>query len=1118
MNPSGPFIRRPIGTILLTIGLMLAGVAAFFSLPVAPLPQVDFPTIQVQANLPGASPQTMAATVAAPLEHHLGTIAGVTEMTSRSGVGSANVTMQFDLSRDIDGAARDVQAAINASRADLPSALKTNPSYRKQNPADAPIMILALTSPTKSPSVIYDEVSNIVAQRLLQVPGVGNVELGGAALPSVRIELDVTALARYGIALEDVRTALQSESANRPRGVVDVGGNAFQVYSNQAALRASDFTGTIIAYRGGAAVRLSDIAEVVDGPEDVRTMGLFNGKSAVPIIISRQPGANIVGVVDAIKQQLPGLRAALPADIKLDVANDRTLTIRASLTEVEVTLLIATMLVVLVVSLFLRSWRATLIPAVAVIASLLGTLGVMYLVGFSLDNLSLMALTVATGFVVDDAIVVVENISRHIEDGVPPFDAALRGAREVGFTVLSISLSLVAVFIPLIFMGGLVGRLFREFALTMSIAVTISLVVSLTTTPMLAAYVLSGEENEGRVMRTARRGFEWAQARYTISLDWALANRAAVLLLLAGTIALNVYLIVLAPKGFFPQQDTGAIMGGIRADQSISFRDMKTKLSQIVKVIKHDPAISTVVAFTGGSRAGGGFLFASLKPRGERDKIDVVIARLRPKLGRISGVSAFLNPVQDLQVGGRQTNSTYQFVLKADSAAVLQDASTRLTDALKKETDVLTDVDVDEQDAGADAYVMVNRDAASRLGIDLLDVDNTLYDAFGQRQVANIYSGLNQYHVVMEAAPQFNGSPQALANIYLPVTLPTTAAATSGGGGSASPSTAVTTTGTTPAATNNTVQAAGAATTATTANTPGSTSGTSAGNSGAQQLSAANASVSGAATGNAVSTAAHTMTPLSAISTWSTGSTNASVNHSGGEPSATVSFNLPDGVSLGQASARIAQVMQQLHLPSTVHGDYGGTAKVFQQSTGSMPILIAAALLAIYIVLGILYESAIHPLTVLSTLPSAGVGAVFALIVTGGQFDLIALIGIILLIGIVKKNAIMIIDFALDAERARGLSAFDAIREASILRFRPILMTTLAAALGALPLAIGFGDGAELRRPLGIAIIGGLLASQFLTLLTTPVVYLALDRFRRRTGHEQLLARRDPMAPEGTPA
>ncbi|WP_230483048.1 efflux RND transporter permease subunit [Sphingomonas sp. Leaf21] len=1113
MNISGPFIRRPVGTILLTIGLMLAGVAAFFLLPVAPLPAVDFPTIMVQANLPGASPATMAASVAAPLEHHLGTIAGVSEMTSRSGVSSSQITLQFDLSRNIDGAARDVQAAINASRADLPTTLKSNPSYRKANPAEAPILILALTSKTRSPSDIYDTVSTVVQQRLLQVQGVGNVELGGAALPSVRVELNPLALSRYGISLEDVRTALQSQSANRPRGVVDAHGLSWQIYSNQAGRHASDYRNTVIAWRNGAGVRLSDIATVSDGPEDIRTIGLFNGERAVPILISRQPGANIVQVVDALKAQVPGLRTAMPPDIHLAIVSDRTLTIRASLREVEVTLLIATLLVVLVVSLFLRSWRATLIPAAAVIASLLGTLAVMYLVGFSLDNLSLMALTVATGFVVDDAIVVVENISRHVEAGMHPLQAALTGAREVGFTVLSISLSLIAVFVPLIFMGGIVGRLFREFALTMSIAVLISLVVSLTLTPMLAARVLRNNEEEGRVMRAAARAFDWGQARYAKALDWALLHRGAVLILLAGTVALNIYLIDIAPKGFFPQQDTGGLMGGIRADQSIAFTDMQAKLTQITRIVKKDPAVATVVSFAGGSRAGGGFLFATLKDRSDRPPATEVIARLRPKLAKVSGVSLFLNPVQDLQVGGRQSNSTYQYVLKADSPDVLKDAGQKLVDALKKRPDVLTDVDIDQQDAGADAFVEVNRDAAARLGVTMQAVDATLYDAFGQRQVANIYSGLNQYHVVMEAARQFNGSPAALQNVYVapsgiatPTTGTTAAPTSTTGGTSTTSQTPSSATGsTTPSTSTSTSATNTTGATAAPAAAPAATSGTSAGGSAT-------------ASGSAVSTSAKTMVPLGAFARWSTGSTNAAVNHSDGEPSATISFNLPQGVSLGTASALIAQTQAGLGLPATVHGEFGGTAKVFKQSNASMPLLIVAALLAIYIVLGILYESAIHPLTALSTLPSAGVGAMIALIATGGEFDIIALIGIILLIGIVKKNAIMIIDFALEAERGEGKSPLEAVREACLLRFRPIMMTTMAAALGALPLAIGFGDGAELRRPLGIAIFGGLIASQILTLLTTPVVYLALDRFRRRTPDEHHLARHDLPPATGVPA
>ena len=1120
MNFSAPFIRRPIGTLLLTVGIMMAGIAAYFMLPVAPLPQIDFPTIQVQASLAGASPATMASSVAAPLERHLGTIAGVSEMTSRSGVGSSQITLQFDLSRDIDGAARDVEAAINSARADLPATLRSNPTYRKVNPAEAPILILALTSATRSPSDIYDTVSTVVEQRLLQVQGVGNVELGGAALPSVRVEVNPRALAQFGISLEDVRTALQSESANRPRGVVDAQGYSWQIYSNKPGRYAADYKDTLVAWRNGAAVRLSDIANVEDGPEDVRTMGLFNGQRAVPIIISRQPGANIVQVVDALKAQLPGLQALVPSDIHLSVVSDRTLTIRASLREVEVTLLIATLLVVLLVSLFLRSWHATLIPAVAVVASLLGTLAIMYLAGFSLDNLSLMALTVATGFVVDDAIVVVENISRHVEAGMKPLTAALTGAREVGFTVLSISLSLIAVFVPLIFMGGLVGRLFREFALTISVAVMISLVISLTTTPMLAARLLRREQRESRIMGAARRSFDWAQARYETALDWALDHRGAVLILLAGTVALNVYLIAIAPKGFFPQQDTGGLMGGIRADQSISFTDMQEKLTRIANIVRRDPAVATVVAFTGGSRAGGGFMFITLKPRSERLAAPLVIARLRPKLARVSGVSLFLNPVQDLQVGGRQTNSTYQYVLKANDPDILRMAGEKMVNALKKLPSAVIDVDIDQQEAGADAFVSVDRNAAARLGVSVQTVDATLYDAFGQRQVANIYSGLNQYHVVMEAARQFNGSPESLSNVYVPVTSNNGSrnAGASKGSGSAAAGTTTPANSTSPTGTATGAATTGAATISAsgTSNAAQSTSTTSA------QPSSSGTGAGGAAIagGSAVSTGALPMTPLSAIAQWSTGSTNASVSHSDGQPSATISFNLPPGGSLGKAAQTIAQVQASLGLPATVHGEFGGTAKVFAQSTSSMPLLILGALLAIYIVLGILYESAIHPLTALSTLPSAGVGAMIALIVTGGEFDIIALIGIILLIGIVKKNAILIIDFALEAERGEGLSPIEAVREASLLRFRPILMTTLAAALGALPLAIGFGDGAELRRPLGIAIFGGLIASQFITLLTTPVVYLALDRFRRRRGtDERALARhRDEPGALGVPA
>ena len=1094
MNLSRPFIQRPIGTLLLTVGMMLAGIAAFFAMPVSPLPQVDFPTISVSANLPGASPTTMATSVAAPLEKRMATIAGVTELTSQSGIGSTRITAQFDLSRNIDGAARDVQAAINAARADLPATLKTNPSYRKINPADAPIMIIALTSKTRTPSEIYNAVSNVVQQKLLQVQGVGDVELGGAALPAVRIDLNPLALARYGIPLEDVRTAISSTNANRPRGVVENGATAWQIYSDMPGLKAADYSGLIVAWRNGIAVRLSDIAHVYDGPEDIRTMGLFNGQRAVTVVISRQPGANIIQTVDSVKAQLPLIEAAIPGDIKVAVASDRTTTIRASLHEVEVTLVIATLLVVIVVSIFLRSLRATVVPAVAVVASLLGTLGVMYLLGFSLNNLSLMALTVATGFVVDDAIVVLENISRHIEDGMKPLKAALRGAREVGFTVLSISISLVAVFIPLLFMAGIVGRLFREFAVTMTVAVLISLVISLTTTPMIAALILKDrdETKENRFSRFAERLFDRLQARYEKSLDWALANRGATLLLLAGAVALNIFLLITIQKGFFPEQDTGSLQGGLRADQSISFQDMQIKLTQIVKVIKRDPAIENVVAFTGGSRAGGGFLFATMKPKSERDSARDVINRLRPKLARITGVAAFLSPVQDMRVGGRGGNSTYQYTLQADDPEVLAKAGPELATALKKYPE-LTDIDVDEADGGAEVFVNVDRDTATRLGITPQTVDNTLYDAFGQRQVATIYSGLNQYHIVMGVAPEFTGSPEALRGVYVP-------AANTGAIANAATTTA------TSASTSG--QSSRSATTG--AATGPTTIGTSAGVSGSTPTSSTGQG-GAAATGAAVNTSPSDMTPLSSIATWSTRSTAAQINHQGAAPAATISFATGNGFALSDAIARIREVQASLNFPTQVRGNTAGTAQVFQQSTQSNPILIIAAIIVIYIVLGILYESAIHPLTVLSTLPSAGVGAVIALMVTGSQYDLIALIGLILLIGIVKKNAILIIDFALDAERSRGLSAMQAIREASLLRFRPILMTTMAAAFGALPLAIGFGEGAELRRPLGIAIIGGLIASQFLTLLTTPVVYLALDRFRRRSPHERLLARHEDV-------
>ena len=1064
MNLSGPFINRPIATVLLTVGLAFAGIAAFFVLPVSPLPQVDFPVISVSASLPGASPNTMASSVATPLERRLGVIAGVNEITSNSGTGSTRVSLQFDLNRKIDAAAREVQAAINASRADLPATLRSNPTYRKANPASSPVIILALTSKTRSPGQIYDEVSNLVQQKIAQVPGVGDVELGGGSLPAVRVELLPFALNRYGISMEDVRAALQASNANRPRGAIEGNGKRLQIYASgvtaTGGLRAADYQGLVVAWRNGAAIRLSDVAEVVDGVENSNTIGLFNGRPAVIVLITRQPDANVIATVDGVRALLPELQAQLPQDVQLQVASDSTNSIRSSLREIELTLMISIALVVLVVSAFLRSVRATFIPAVATVVSLLGTFSVMYLLGFSLNNLSLMALTVATGFVVDDAIVVLENTSRHIEAGMDRFKAALLGAREVGFTVLSISLSLVAVFIPLLFMGGQTGRLFREFAVTLSAAVLISLVISLTTTPMMCAWLLkpqSASKPPGRIARAFENGFQRVLRVYEIALDWALASKLLVMLILAAVVGLNVYLYIAAPKGFFPQQDTGQISGGLRADRSISFSALQGKLKELVDIIRRDPAVDTVVGFTGGSRAGGGFMFVNLKPVGQRsDAGQAVIARLRPQLARVTGVSLFLNPVQDLRGGGRQSNSTYQYTLKGDNAADLAKWATRLADQMKR-SEALTDVDTDQQENGVETMVTVDRESAARLGISSRDVDNALYNAFGQRQVATIYGERNQYHVVMEVAPRYIRSPESLKDIYIPA------------------------------------KNAASATTAASTIAPAITS--------------VNPALRDPSSGQSLSASATTMVPLSAIASFSENATASSVSHEDGELSTTVSYNLAEGSTLSDAQAAVKAAEAAIGLPNNVRGSFAGTARAAQQSQTEQPLLILAALVVIYIVLGILYESLIHPLTVLSTLPSAGVGAVLALLLFKMDFSIIALIGIFLLIGIVKKNAILIIDFALDAERARGLSAIEAVREACLLRFRPILMTTLAAILGALPLAIGFGEGAELRRPLGVTIIGGLIASQLLTLLTTPVVYVLLDKLRRRSPSERHLSR-----------
>ena len=1091
MNLSEPFVRRPIATVLLTIGMALAGIGAFFVLPVSPLPQVDFPSISVSASLPGASPETMATSVATPLERRLGVIAGVNEMTSSSGSGSTRINLQFDLNRKIDSAAREVQAAINASRADLPSTLRSNPTYRKANPSDAPVIILALTSPTRSPGQIYEAVSNIVQQKLAQVKGVGDVEIGGGSLPAVRVELLPYALNKYGVSMEDVRAAIQATNANRPKGAIESEGRRLQIYSAHSTATggrsAADYRDLVVAWRDGAAIRLRDVASVEDGAENKNTLGLYNGQPAVIVLVTRQPGANVIETVDSVRDLLPQLQAQLPQDVTLSVASDSTNSIRSSLHEIEVTLIISVVLVVLVVSAFLRSARATVIPAIATVVSLLGTFGVMYLLGFSLNNLSLMALTVATGFVVDDAIVVLENTARHVEEGMDRFKAALLGAKEVGFTVLSISLSLVAVFIPLLFMGGQVGRLFREFAVTLSAAVMISLVISLTTTPMMCAWLLKPEGDRkppGRISRLFERGFNVVHRMYEHSLDWALHSVWLVMLILVFVVGLNVYLFAAAPKGFFPQQDTGQINGGIRADQSISFQAMQKKLRQLVDIIRADPAVATVVGFTGGSRAGGGFMFVNLKPASERTETgQQVIARLRPKLAKVTGVSLFLNPVQDLRMGGRQSNSTYQYTLKSDNREDLKRWASRLADAMKTQPG-LTDVDTDQADNGVETFVTIDKDTVSRLGMTVRDVDNALYNAFGQRQVATIYDELNQYKVVMEVAPEFARSPEALRDVYVPARGAASGVAT---GTAASGTAAATSTAT-------------------------STATSGGANSSANNVAA----LRDASSGSALSTAASNMVPLSGIASFAESSTPTSVNHQDGELATTVSFNLADGFSLSQAQDAVKQAEADIGMPNNVRGSFQGTAKSAQDSNKQQPLLILAAIVVIYIVLGILYESLVHPITVLSTLPSAGVGAVLALLMFKMEFSIIALIGVFLLIGIVKKNAILIIDFALEAERSRGISAVEAVREACLLRFRPILMTTLAAALGALPLAIGFGEGSELRQPLGIAIIGGLIASQLLTLLTTPVVYILMDKLRTRSPDEQQLSR--SHAPQAAPS
>jgi multidrug efflux pump len=1016
MNFSALFIYRPVATTLLTIAIALAGFVAFLQLPVAPLPQVDFPTITVSAGFPGASPETMAATIATPLERALGRIAGITEMTSVSSLGSTAITLQFDLNRDINGAARDVQAAINAAGSLLPPNLPSRPNYRKVNPSDSPILVLALTSDTLSRGQMYDAASTILAQRISQLPGIGQVSVGGSSLPAVRIELNPAALAKYGIGLDDVRKAIVASNVNSPKGALESGDRHWQLHANDQVEHAVDYLPLIISYRNGAAVRISDLGTAVDSVEDLRNEGLKDGQPAVLLILNKQPGANIIETVATVKAMLPQLRAMIPAAIDLSVVIDRSISIRASVNEVEHSLMISIGLVIVVVLLFLRNWRSALIPIIAVPVSLIGSCSVMYLCGYSLDNLSLMALTIATGFVVDDAIVVLENISRHIEKGLPPFKAALVGAQEVGFTVLAMSLSLIAVFIPILLMGGIVGRLFREFAVTLSTSVLVSLLVSLTVTPMLCARWLEPEQEQqpGRLSAWLENGFKRIQNGYQNSLHWALGHKPLMLAIFFAGIALNVYLYSVVPKGLFPVQDSGRLFGTIQADQSISFQAMRTKLHEFADILQKDPAVASVVGFAGGGQnTNAGRIFAVLKSPEQRNSLAEISRRLHKKLSEEPGASLFLQPVQDLRIGGRLSAALFEFTLQAEHLADLREWTPKLVTALSTLPE-LSDVNTNQQDQGRQMLLVVDREKASRFGVTQAVVDATLNNAFGQRQIGVIYEALNQYHVVMELAPQYWNDPQTLKQLYVESTA--------------------------------------------TPQTP------------AGQI------------------------PLASIADFKLTNTPLTVNHQSQFAASTISFNLKPGMSLSDTTGAIRKTMIDIGVPASVRGSFQGSAKAFQESLSSQPWLILAALFSIYIVLGVLYESYVHPLTILSTLPSAGVGAILGLLAFHTEFSIIALIGVILLIGIVKKNAIMMIDFALHAEREQGISAEEAIFSACLQRFRPIMMTTLAAMLGALPLALGHGYGAELRQPLGISIVGGLLVSQMLTLYTTPVVYLYLDR------------------------
>jgi multidrug efflux pump len=1019
VNISAPFIHRPVATTLLTLAVAIAGAIAFQVLPVSPLPQVDFPTINVGAGLPGASAEIMASSVATPLERQLGHIAGVTEMTSSSGLGSTNITIQFDLSRDIDGAARDVQAAINAARTYLPANLPGNPTYRKVNPADAPIMILGLTSDVYGPDKLYDVASTVMVQKLSQIQGVGQVGAGGGALPSVRVEVNPNKLASYGMTMATLQSMLRLQNSNLARGQITDGNVSADIVVNGQISHADDYKPLIVGYHNGQAVRLSDVADVVDSVQNLRAGGYLNGKRAVVLTISRQPNANIIDTVTRIYAQLPSLVASIPKGINATVVMDRTTTIKASVYNVERTLLISIVLVILVVFVFLRSPRAVLIPAVAVPTSLIGTFAVMYLCGYSLDNLSLMALTISTGFVVDDAIVVMENITRHIEGGMEPFAATLLGAREIGFTVMTISMSLIAVFIPLLLMGGIVGRLFREFAVTLSTAIVVSMAISLTTTPMMCAHLLKSEKEvqHGRMYKSFDRIFQWVLGLYRKSLRWVLENPGLILTTLVLIIALNVVIAIKIPKGFFPQQDTGSLGGAMRGPQDASFPAMNATLQQIERVVKDDPAVQNVIGFTGGGGAtNGGNVFVILKPLEQR-KVSAaeVINRLRPKLNRITGASTFFQASQDIRVGGRGSNAMYQYTIQADNVSDLQEWGPKLLAAITR-LPGFQDVSSDQQNGGLDQRITFDRMTAARLGQTASSLDSALYSEFGQSQVSLIYTQLNQYYVVLEVAPQYWATPDGLKSVYL-------------------------------------------------------------------HPSAGNSTVSG-------------NTPLFSVARAQTNTTPLSLSHTGLFPSVTVSFNLAPNLSLSDATLAIDQMQERLGLPPTVRAFFAGTVQAYQQSLSSEPMLIVTALGAVFIVLGILYESLVHPITIISTLPSASVGAMLALMIFKVDLNVISIIGIILLIGIVKKNAIMMIDFALQAEREGGMNTEEAIFEACMLRFRPIMMTTMAALFGALPLAFGTGTGSELRRPLGITIVGGLVVSQMLTLYTTPVVYLTFDRIR----------------------